>query len=493
MATARIAPLVVAVGIAAGGITVLGWQGQPPPPKPSPGVVMKGRAPVSTELLKVKLPRPVEADLPNGAHLMVLEDRRVPQVFFQILIPGAGGYYDPADVPGLASFTAAMMREGTTTRTTEQIAEQQETMAATVGVGASMSGRDASLSGSSLTENFDSAFSLGVDLLLNPTFPDEEFARYKERTRTGLISQRSSAGFLASEMFSHVIYGPHPASRVSATADSLDKATRAMLVEFHRAHYVPDHAAIAISGDISMAEARKLVEAKLAGWKKAGTPMPSVTDPPAMGPATVYLVARPNSVQTSLFVGTQAINRTSPDYDVVSVMNQIIGGGPTGRLFTDLREEKGYTYGAYSSVSAPLWRGAWLASMDVRTEVTEPALRDLMAEIARMRDEAVPEKEFQDKRRAMVASFALSLESPQAVLGNYITSWIYHLPADYWDAYPTRIAAVTKEQVQDAAKKYLDPGRLQIVTVGDATKIGAALKQFGTVETYDTNGKRVGG
>jgi zinc protease len=391
MSVSRIVAVVTAsVCVVSGRAVLTGWQGQAPPPQ-SQGVVMKGRAPVSTELLKIKLPRPVEASLANGAHLMVLEDRRLPQITLQILIPGAGGYFDPADMPGLATFTAAMMREGTPTRTTVQIAEQLETMAASVGVGASLSGRDASVSASSLTENFEATFSLAADVLLNPTFPEEEFTRYKERTRASLIQQRTSPGFLANERFSSLVYGSHPASRQSPTTESLDKATRASLVDFHRTRYAPDHAVIAVAGDISLAEARKLIDAKLAGWKKLGAAAPTVADPPAIGPGKVSLISRPNSVQTTLFVGTQGISRTSPDYDVLSVMNQVIGGGPTGRLFTHLREEKGYTYGAYSNVSAPLWRGSWLASLDVRTDVTEPALRDLMAEIARMRDEAVPD------------------------------------------------------------------------------------------------------
>jgi zinc protease len=423
---------------------------------------------------------------------MVLEDRRLPQVTFQLIIPGAGGYFDPADMPGLAAMTATMMREGTPTKNTQQISEALETMAASVSVGAGMSSSVASVTGASLTENFDATFSLAADILLTPTFPQDEFDRYKTRARTGLTQQRTNPNFLANEMFSRVVFGTHPAGRVSVTAEALDKSTRDALVAFHHAHYVPDHAVLAISGDISLSEARKLAEAKLGAWKKAGAPDPILSDPPGLGTAKVYFIARPNSVQSSLWVGTQGISRTSPDYDVVTVMNAVIGGGPTGRLFTDLREEKGYTYGAYSNISATQYRGAWTASMDVRTEVTEPALRDLMAEIARMRDEAVPAREFADKKRGVVSSFALQLESPSAVLTNYITSRLYKLPADYWDKLPNRIDAVTQAEVQAAAKKYLDPSRLQIVVVGDASKIADSLKQFGTVETYDTNGKRIG-
>jgi len=205
----------------------------------------------------------------------------------------------------------------------------------------------------------------------------------------------------------------------------------------------------------------------------------------------VHLVARPNSVQTSFIVGTQAINRTAADYDVVSVMNRVIGGGPTARLFLNLREEKGYTYGAYSNVSAGRYRGDWRASTDVRAEVTEPALKDLLAEIARLRSEAVPEKEFGDVRRSMVASFALSLESPQQVLSYFVTSWQYKLPADYWDRYPDRIMAVTQAQVRASAQKYLDAARLQIVAVANPTS-AEVLRKYGTLVTYDTDGRKTG-
>jgi predicted Zn-dependent peptidase len=183
----------------------------------------------------------------------------------------------------------------------------------------------------------------------------------------------------------------------------------------------------------------------------------------------------------------------SPDYEVVSVMNKIIGGGPTGRLFLNLREDKGYTYGASSGFSALRYRGSWQASTDVRSEVTGPALGELLAEIKRLRDERVPDQEFRSAKRSMVAAFALSLESPGGILNNHITRRLYALPADYWDRYPDRIMAVTQEQVQAAAREYLDPSRLQIVAVGDGGKIADVLKTFGSVETYDTEGKKIGG
>src|SRR6185295_16457683 len=188
----------------------------------------------------------------------------------------------------------------------------------------------------------------------------------------------------------------------------------------HRAHYAPDRAVLAIAGDVSMFQAKFVVDSKLGPgvWKKKETPENSVTDPAPIEKPKIFFIGRPNSVQTTLVVGTQGIARTNPDYDVLQVMNKVIGGGPTGRLFIHLREEKGYTYGAGSALSAPIFRGDWSASTSVRSEVTEPALRDLLAEIAQLRDQPVSDQELADAKRSMIAAFALSLESPTQLL-NY--------------------------------------------------------------------------
>jgi len=478
-----------AIGLLAGALPQASAPAAPPQPSATK-MVLKGKAPVSNDVLKVKLPRPQEADLANGLHLIVLEDRRLPQITFNIIIPGAGGYFDPPDKIGLASYTASLMREGTKTRTSPQISEALETMAASLIVGSGLSGTAASVSGSALSENFNKLMDLTADVLLNPLFDSAEWERFKTRTKAGLIQQRTQPGFLALETFNRVVFGSHPAARVSATAATLDAITPEALVEFYRTRYVPDHAAIAFAGDISMAEARTLVETKLAGWKRAGTAKSAVTDPPQMGASKVYLIARPGSVQTTLYVGTQSMKRTDPDYVALSVVNRVLGG-TMGRLFRHLREEKGYTYGIGSAFSATQYRGSWTSSTSVRTEVTEPALTDLLGEIGELRDKPVPENELADAKRAIVGSFARDLENPQQVLGYYIDNWLYNLPKDYWDTYPQRVMAVTAAQAQAAAQKYWEPGRLQIVAVGDATKITDILRKKGDLQIYDADGNLV--
>jgi zinc protease len=453
-------------------------------------MVLKGKAPVSRDVLKIKLPKPHEADLPNGLHLMVLEDHRLPQISVQIIIPGAGGYYDPAGRAGLAQYTAQMMREGTASRTTLQIAQELETMSASVTATSSVSGPNATVAATSLTEDFDRVLDLATDVLMNPIFPADEWERAKARAKAGLQQQRTSPNFLATEAYNRILYGDHPAGRISATASSLDAITRDEMVQFHRARFVPDHALIAFAGDITLADARKKVEAKLGSWKKAGTAKPGVEQPSAPGAPKVTLIARPNSVQTLLMVGAPSMIRTDRDYEALTVANRVLGG-VMGRLFRHLREEKGYTYGIGSGFSAQRYRGDWSASTSVRTSVTEPALTDLLAEITEMRDKPVPANEFEDSKRAIVAAFALSLESAGAILNYYVQSWNYGLPADYWDTYPTRISAVTVEQARAAARKYWDASRLHIVAVGDAPQISAILKKKGTLEVFDADGKPI--
>lgn len=470
----------------------------PPPPgaqsdaPPAKGVVKKGKVPISNEVLKIKLPRAAEADLSNGVHLMVLEDHRVPQIQFQLIIPGAGGYYDPEGQSGLAGLTAALMREGTASKTSSEMSQQLEVMAATLNVGAGTSSPEATIGGSSLTDQATKLLDLAVDVLLHPAFPEEELARYKQRVRAQLAQQRANPGFLAAEMFSRAVYGTHPAARMGLTPEALSRITRDDLVGFHHTHYIPSHAVLAVSGDVSMLQARTVLEGKLSGWKNPSTVVTTaVADPAPISGPKIFFIARPNAVQTNLIVGTQAVERTDPDYDALVVMNKIVGGGPTGRLFIHLREEKGYTYGASSGLVAPLFRGEWQASTNVRTEVTEPALHDLLDEIRQIREEPVTDEELADAKRSLSAQYALELESPAQLLSLSVNRWRYKLAADYYDRYADRINGVSKEQVQAMAKKYLAADRLQVVAVGDPAKVADTLKRLGPVETYDTEGKRI--
>ena len=224
------------------------------------------------------------------------------------------------------------------------------------------------------------------------------------------------------------------------------------------------------------------LEKALGAWK--GGPVAKITLPmaPPIAEKKVYLISRPGSVQTSLTLANRAIERTNPDYVACMVMNQVLGSGPAARLFRIIREEKGYTYGVSSSYSATLYLQHFSSAMSVRTEVTEPALTDLLKEFKEIRDVTVPKEELDGAKRTLVASFALGLENPAQVLQRWMQQREFGLPEDYWDTYPEKIMAITAAEVMRVAKKYVPYDNVQIIAVGDGDKIRDVLKKFGPVE-----------
>jgi predicted Zn-dependent peptidase len=349
------------------------------------------------------------------------------------------------------------------------------------------------MTASGLSDNFDQWFPLFTDVLLNASFPADEFAKLKTRIKTSLIQQRTQPGFLNDERFRRAVYGSHPASINSTTAATLDALTPEMLAAWHREHYVPQNAILGIAGDVKASVVIPKLKQWLADWKKTDykEKLPANPTPATVG--KIYLIDRPNSVQSTITMGNIAIDRRSPDYIPVQVMNSIVGGSSSARLFLNLREEKGYTYGVYSNFVALKYPGPWSAGGDVRTEVTEGAMTEFMKELNRIRDEKVGEAELEEQKRSIVAGFALSLESPTQLLSYEIQRKIYNLPADYWDTYPGKIMAVTADEVQRVARQYVNPKTQQVVVVGDAKRIKAMLDKFGSVEVYDTEGKLVPG
>jgi len=470
------------------GISPLHGQEQESVNAPTSKVERFNKAPVSREILRVKLPRPVEAKLTNGLTVLILEDHRAPYVTLQLHLGGAGGLFEPNDMPGLANATAVMLSEGTESRTSLQIAEQIDRLGAGLSAGSSFGSPDTVLSASGLSDNFDEWFAVVVDVLLKPSFPSVELEKLKQRQRAHLREQRSSSGFLLGEHFNRAVYGAHPAARVSVTNDSIDKLNRDALVRWHRERYAPGRAILGIAGDVRAKELIAKLEKGLAGWKKDNVTQAWPPDPSPSAARRVLLVNRPNSVQTTLALGNIAIDRRSPDYMPMVVMNHIVGGGASSRLFLNLREEKGYTYGVYSDFSASQYPGPWRAGGSMRTEVTDGALTEFFSELRRIRDAQVGDEELEASRRAIAASFALSLEQPTRVLGFAIVRKQYGLPADYWDSYAGRIMAVTASDVQRVARKYLKLDTLQVVAVGDADKIKPALEKYGKVEIFDTDG-----
>lgn len=452
-------------------------------------VERKNKAPVSTDVLRVTLPKPVELKLPSGLTVLVLEDHRLPTITLRMTIQGAGSLNDPPDVPGVANLTATMLKEGTYSRTSKKISEDIDRLGATIIASAPFAAGAANFNASGLSDNVRDWMNLAADILLNPTFLDEELAKLKQRVKVQMVQQRSSPFFLIQERFNKAVYGDHPAASVSFTPESLDKITREMLVKWHHERYVPQNALLGIAGDIKASQLQEMFSS-MPNWE--GTDR-KADDPPATKAAKgrkIYLVDRPGSVQADVRMGNIAVKRADPDYVALAVMDRIVGGGAAARLFMNLREEKGYTYGAYSGFAAFKYAGPWFAFGNMRTDATDGAMTEFLKELNRIRDQPVPESELEEDKRSMVASFALSLEDPAELLTYAMTQRFYGLPADYWDTYPAKIMNVTAEQVQRVAQKYIVPDDLQIAAVGDASKIKTVLEKYGPVEVYGTDGKK---
>ena len=418
------------------------------------GADIKGRAPVNKEILKVSLPKGKETTLPNGLRVVLLESHRVPTFTMQMVLL-SGGLADPGDYRGLASFTAALLREGTATRKSKDIAEQMDTIGATLAMNSGLSSFTSTITTFGLVDNFDQALDIFADVIQNPKFPQEEIDKYKARQLQQLQFQRSIPQFLAQERFVRAVYGNHPAGLIVPPLDSIKRMSSADLAGFHSKYYRPNNAILAIVGDVTLKELMPKLERAFGGWQKADVPATTIPSIPEPGAMQIQLINRPGSVQTVLQLGNLGIERTNPDYFAVAVMNQILGGGPAARLFLNLREDKGYTYGAYSSFGALKYRGTVVSSSEVRTDVTEGAMHEFMYELNRIRDEKVSATELENAKRAMVGSFALSLEQPAALLQNIVIQKLYDMPADYWDTYPQKVMAITAEDVQQIGRAHV--------------------------------------
>lgn len=457
---------------------------------PDKGPVIKGKAPVNKETLKVSLPKPYETTLSNGLKVIIYENHKLPTFTMRMVIL-AGGQQDSDTAIGTASAVADLLREGTKTRTSKQIAEEVDKLGASVSASSDLTSQTSEITASGLKGNFDSVLNIFTDLIMNPTFPTDELEKYKARYLNQMRMQRSQPAFLATEMLMKSLYGNHPATRTSVPADHMKSFSRELLEKFHANYYKPNNAILAIVGDVNRTGVIETIEKTFASWKPTEISKTKIAEVIETSPAKISLIDRPNSIQTSIQIGALSITRNDPDYFHLQVMNQILGGGPGTRLYQNLRESKGYTYSVRSFVSSRNYRGVFAVNTEVRQNVTRGAMDELIFELKRIRDEQIPDDEFDNAKRTIVGSWALQLEYPSTVIQNAITSKLYNLPSDYWDTYTQKIAAVTKEDVMRVAKKYIDLNKLQIVAVGEAAKITDALKPFGKIEIFDINGKPV--
>jgi zinc protease len=446
------------------------------------------RAPVNKEALRVQLPRPLVVKLKNGLTIVLEEDHKLPTVAFTMWIR-PGQLADPSDLPGLASFTAGMLREGTEKRSSEQIASEVDSLGASLEASSRFGVSYTSVNASGLITDTAKILDLLSDVVLHPSFPASELAKYKQTEGASLEQRLANPAFLAQQGFRRVIYGDTPMALASATKESIEKISVEDLKRFHEKHYVPGNTILGVTGDFTASAMRATIEKYFGGWTGAAEAPEKFAAAVAPQATKITLVDRPASVQTYIIVGDRAIRRTDPEYYQLTVMNQVLGGGPQARLFLDLREEHSLTYGSYSRFNAEIYPGDWAASAPVRSAVTGDAFDRFLYEFKKINDEPVPQSEMDDAHRAIVANFALSLEQPSQILNDWLTVQYYALPVDYWDKYPDHIGAIDAAAAQASAKKFVDLDHLQWICVGDRKEIESVLKKYGAVSVVDVTGK----
>ncbi len=457
--------------------------------------VLKAKAPVAKDLLRVKLPRPYEVTLPNGLRILVLEDHRLPVVRFGLTLK-AGTLTAPK--PGIAELTASMLSEGTTTHSATEISDMLEDRGATLGAQAGPESTVITVSGTS--DQTQILAGLMADVVLHPAFSPD--ALTKMRAQRGGFGggggrggggggRRGGAGgpnALAAQRAERLFYAGTPYARTPATPAQRNGLTADDLRAYYDAAYHPNGAVLGITGDIKATDVVAMFTQSMSDWKPGTTEptLPIATVAPK-DTTHIYLIDRPASTQTYLLFANVGVTRTDPDYVPLVVANHILGGGASARLFQNLREDKGYTYGASSNLTAPRWPGLWQASASVRTPVTEPAVKEFFYEFKRIQTKPVSEDELARAKRALIGSFARTLESADGELARTLELLQYSLPADYWDNYPAQIEAVTAADVQRVARKYLGEGRIQLIAVGERSQIEEGLKKYGPVTVVEAN------
>ena len=424
----------------------------------------------------------------NGLVVVVVEDSRLPLVSYRLAFR-TGDAHDPAELPGLMDMMTGLLTEGTESRTSREIADEVARLGATLQAGANSD--YTTVAASSLAIFSENIFELITDVVLRPVFPPNEVELTKQNTKESLKQQRAQPSFLAGEMVARVMFGKHPYSVTAPTPESIDASTRERLVEFHRSTFIANNAVLFVAGDVQQDSILKQVESLFGNWQGGTIAGDDFPRPPQRTSRSAYIVDRPGSAQANIVIANEGITRTSPDYFPLLVMHTVLGANASSRLFMNLREDKGYTYGAYSSLDARRTAGTFRATAEVRTPVTGDSLKEFFYELSRIRNEPVSEKEIADAKSYLTGVFPIRLETQEGLVDQLVQIKMFGLPENYLEIYRDRIQAVTIPQVQEVAMKYVRPDEAALVIVGDAAQLSEQVKPYADeIEFYNTAGKK---
>jgi zinc protease len=449
---------------------------------------LRTQAPPPLPPRPISIPTPHETTLPNGLSLVVVEDRRLPLVSYRLAFR-VGGAFDPPGLPGLTDLLAGLLPEGTATRTSKEIADEVARMGASLSAGASSD--YTIVAASALAQFNDPVLALMAEVILEPSFPENEVELAKQNTKESLRQQRAQPTFLASEMVSRVMFGDHPYSVVAPTPESIDRSSREEFVRFHRARLVPNNAVFIVVGDVRYEDIQNRLASLFSTWERGETLSANFPAPPVRTSRVAYLVDRPGSAQSNIVIANSGITRMNPDYFPLMLMHTVFGATASSRLFMNLREDKGYTYGAYSNLDARRTAGTFRATAEVRTPVTGDSLKEFFYELDRIRNTPVSEKEIADAKSYLTGVFPIRLETQEGLTDQLVQIKMLNLPDDYLQTYRDRVQAVTIADIQRVAEKYVKPDEAAVVVVGDGALVFDQIKPYcGDIEVYSTAGKR---
>jgi zinc protease len=438
---------------------------------------------------EIRLPKIQKAELPNGLRIWLVENHKVPMVAFNLVL-SAGSERDPLATPGMASMAAAMMQEGTATRTSLQIADEIDAIGATMNLTSQTDYASASLN--CLTKHLDAALGVYADVLIHPTFPEKEFARVKNDRLTALLQQKDRPTTIASMAFGKILYGAgHPyGNDVNGTEQSIKGLNREDIVRFYQTNYHPNNATLLVVGDVTMAIVLPRVTQAFAEWQKADVSAAPSFATPAIGTRKIYLVDKPGAAQSEIRIGYPALARTTPDFFSVSLMNTVLGGQFSSRLNSNIRERRGFSYGVRSAFQFTRLPGPFVASGGVQTAKTDSALQEFLREIDLMRDKGMTAEELEFAKDRTNGTFAISFETPAQIAAALVNIVVYGLPEDYLVNYLKNVDAVTLADAQRVARQYLDTSKMAIVVVGDLKVIRPGIEQMkvGPIVVADVNG-----
>jgi predicted Zn-dependent peptidase len=445
------------------------------PPKPGPES-------------KVKFPSYYEKTLPNRLKVIVIENHEQPIVYVSFVVK-SGSTYD-GELPGLASVTAELLTKGTKTRSATQIAEEIDFVGGSLNATASWDATNVSVF--VLKKYLGVGVDILQDVVLNPTFPEEEIERVRTQRLASIKQSKAEAGYLAGVRFSKELFAGHPYANVSGgNEESIQKMKRDDLVKFYQTHFIPNNSFIIFAGDITPSEALPLVEKYFGGWKKGKNPHKKFQTVKDVNQTKVVIVDKPGAVQSAIRIGHLGIDRKNKDYVKVYTLNTLLGGYFNSRINMNLRETHGYTYGASSFFDARIYPGPFIVSADVRNEVTDSSIAEVIKELKRIIDEPVPEDELKMAKDYIVGSFPLQIETPAQVASRVMTIEIYGLPKDFYDRFREEVKKITAKDIQETARKYLHPDKLLIVVSGNSKQIKPVLEKFGPVVVYDADGNKI--